>query len=109
MLVVRHPQDEYFKELEEIKIPILNAGDGKGNHPTQCLLDLYTIYDEFNTFENLNVLICGDIAHSRVAASNKDALERLGANVLFLDLKNGKEKAIQRSRWTKAYSGPMSS
>ncbi|MFA1015391.1 aspartate carbamoyltransferase catalytic subunit [Dubosiella newyorkensis] len=83
VLVVRHPQDEYFKELEEIKIPILNAGDGKGNHPTQCLLDLYTIYDEFNTFENLNVLICGDIAHSRVAASNKDALERLGANVLF--------------------------
>lgn len=83
VLVIRHPQDEYFKELEDIAIPILNAGDGKGNHPTQCLLDLYTMYDEFGTFEGLNVLICGDIAHSRVAASNKDALERLGANVRF--------------------------
>lgn len=83
VLVVRHPQDEYYKELENIKIPILNAGDGKGNHPTQCLLDLYTIYDEFGTFKGLHVLICGDIAHSRVAASNKDALERLGAHVRF--------------------------
>ena len=82
-VVIRHSQDEYFKELENINIPIINAGDGKGNHPTQCLLDLYTIYDEFNTFENLNVVICGDIEHSRVAASNKDALTRLGANVVF--------------------------
>ncbi len=83
VLVIRHPEEEYFKQLKDIKIPILNAGDGKGNHPTQCLLDLYTIYDEFKSFEGLNVLICGDIAHSRVAASNKDALTRLGANVLF--------------------------
>ena len=82
-VVIRHSQDEYFKELENINIPIINAGDGKGNHPTQCLLDLYTIYDEFNTFENLNIVICGDIEHSRVAASNKDALTRLGANVVF--------------------------
>ena len=82
-VVIRHSQDEYFKELENINIPIINAGDGKGNHPTQCLLDLYTMYDEFNTFENLNVVICGDIEHSRVAASNKDALTRLGANVVF--------------------------
>ena len=42
-VVIRHPQDEYFKELEGINIPILNAGDGKGNHPTQCLLDLLTM------------------------------------------------------------------
>ena len=82
-VVIRHSQDEYFKELEGIQIPIINAGDGKGNHPTQCLLDLYTIYDEFKKFKNINVVICGDIAHSRVAASDKDALGRLGANVVF--------------------------
>lgn len=83
VLVIRHPQDEYFKELESISIPILNAGDGAGNHPTQCLLDLYTMYDEFGSFKDLKVVICGDILHSRVAASNKDALTRLGATVRF--------------------------
>lgn len=83
VLVIRHPQDEYFKELEGIQIPIINAGDGKGNHPTQCLLDLLTIYNEFDHFEGIHVLIVGDVAHSRVAASNKEALERLGAEVRF--------------------------
>ena len=74
-VVIRHPKDEYFKELENINIPILNAGDGAGNHPTQCLLDLLTMYDEFKDFKGLNVVIAGDIQHSRVAASNKQALE----------------------------------
>lgn len=82
-VVIRHPNDEYFKYLEGINIPIINAGDGKGNHPTQCLLDLLTIYDEFGTFKDVKVVIVGDILHSRVAASNKDALERLGAQVVF--------------------------
>lgn len=81
--MIRHPKDEYFKELENINIPILNAGDGAGNHPTQCLLDLLTMYDEFKDFKGLNVVIAGDIQHSRVAASNKQALEKLGANVFF--------------------------
>ncbi len=82
-VVIRHTQDEYFKELEGINIPILNAGDGCGNHPTQCLLDLYTMLEEFGTFKGLNVAIIGDINHSRVAASNYDALTRLGAEVRF--------------------------
>lgn len=82
-VVIRHTQDEYFKELERIEIPILNAGDGCGNHPTQCLLDLYTIRAEFGHFEGLKVAIIGDILHSRVAASNYDALTRLGAEVRF--------------------------
>lgn len=82
-VVIRHTQDEYFKELEGINIPILNAGDGCGNHPTQCLLDLYTIRAEFGHFEGLKVAIIGDIIHSRVAASNYDALIRLGAEVRF--------------------------
>lgn len=83
LLVIRHPQDEYFKELEGINIPIINAGDGKGNHPSQCLLDLLTIYQEFGHLDGINVLICGDVAHSRVAASDKEALERFHANVRF--------------------------
>lgn len=83
MVVIRHSQNEYFKELENINIPILNAGDGAGNHPTQCLLDLLTMQNEFGTLEGLNVVICGDILHSRVAASDKEALEKLGSTVRF--------------------------
>ncbi len=83
VLVIRSAQDEYFRELENIEVPIINAGDGKGNHPTQCLLDLLTIYNEFGRLDHLNVLICGDVAHSRVAASDKEALERFGSTVRF--------------------------
>lgn len=83
VVVIRHPEDNYFAQLEDVNIPIVNAGDGRGNHPTQCLLDLLTIYDEFGSFEGLNIVICGDIQHSRVAMSNKQALETLGANLVF--------------------------
>ncbi|MBQ1383354.1 MAG: aspartate carbamoyltransferase catalytic subunit [Solobacterium sp.] len=82
-VVIRHSQDAYYKELENINIPILNAGDGQGDHPTQCLLDLLTMYQEFGTLEGLKVVICGDILHSRVAASDKEALEKMGAEVRF--------------------------
>ncbi len=82
-VVIRHSQDEYFKQLENINIPIINAGDGAGNHPTQCLLDLLTIYNEFGTLSGLKVVIVGDVLHSRVASSNKQALERLGNEVIF--------------------------
>lgn len=82
-VVIRHPEDEYFKALKDIQIPIVNAGDGAGNHPSQCLLDLLTMYNEFGTLSGLKVLIVGDILHSRVAASDKEALERLGSTVVF--------------------------
>ncbi|RKJ39653.1 aspartate carbamoyltransferase, partial [Butyricicoccus sp. 1XD8-22] len=70
--------------LEGINVAVINAGDGAGQHPSQSLLDLYTIYKEFGYFEGLNVTIAGDISHSRVAKSNATALKRLGANVRFL-------------------------
>ncbi len=70
-MVIRHEQDRYFDELkDQVKIPILNAGDGCGNHPTQCLLDLLTIKQEFGRFEGLKIAIVGDVRHSRVARSN---------------------------------------
>jgi aspartate carbamoyltransferase catalytic subunit len=83
-VVIRHQEDRYFDELRgKINIPILNAGDGCGNHPTQSLLDLLTIKQEFGSFEGLKVAIVGDIRHSRVARSNAEALTRLGASVFF--------------------------
>ncbi|WP_066066595.1 aspartate carbamoyltransferase catalytic subunit [Neobacillus soli] len=83
-IVIRHGQDRYFDELVgKVNIPILNGGDGCGHHPTQSLLDLLTIQQEFGRFEGLKVAIIGDISHSRVARSNADALTRLGADVIF--------------------------
>ena len=80
-VVIRHREDEYYKQLENIKIPILNGGDGTKDHPSQSLLDLYTIKEEFGHFEGLKVLIVGDIKHSRVAHSNIKVMERLGMTV----------------------------
>ncbi|SFA38737.1 aspartate carbamoyltransferase [Anoxybacillus pushchinoensis] len=83
-VVIRHPSDDYFEPLRDVvHIPIINAGDGCGHHPTQSLLDLMTIYQQFGTFIGLQVAIVGDIRHSRVARSNAEILTRLGANVLF--------------------------
>ena len=84
-LVIRHSEDGYYEELlGRTSVTIINGGDGSGQHPSQSLLDLFTIYEQFGRFEGLNVLIAGDISHSRVARSNADALARLGANVQFL-------------------------
>jgi aspartate carbamoyltransferase catalytic subunit len=83
-IVIRHDQDRYFDDLVgKVNIPIINGGDGCGHHPTQSLLDLMTIHQEFGTFEKVKVAIIGDIRHSRVARSNADVLTRLGAEVIF--------------------------
>lgn len=80
-IVIRSSQDEYFKELENINIPIFNGGDGSSNHPTQSLLDLMTIYEEYGKFEGLKCCIVGDIVHSRVAHTNIEIMQRLGMEV----------------------------
>ena len=84
-LVIRHPDEGYYEKLiGKTNISIINGGDGSGQHPTQSLLDLFTIREEFGSFKGLNIVIAGDISHSRVARSNADALTKLGANVTFL-------------------------
>ncbi|WP_411955564.1 aspartate carbamoyltransferase catalytic subunit [Alkalibacillus sp. S2W] len=80
-VVIRHPDANYFDQLTGINIPVINGGDGTGEHPTQCLLDLMTIKEQFQEFAGLTVTICGDIRHSRVARSNAFALNRLGVHV----------------------------
>ena len=84
--VIRHGKENYYDELiqsKTIQCSIINGGDGSGHHPTQCLLDLMTIYEEFGGFEGLKVAIVGDITHSRVAKSNMQLLNRLGAEIYF--------------------------
>lgn len=84
--VIRHGDENYYDELIQsrtVHCSIINGGDGSGQHPTQCLLDLMTIYEEFGHFEGLKVAIVGDITHSRVAKSNMQMLNRLRAEVYF--------------------------
>ena len=81
-LVIRDAKNQWYKELiDKIKVPIINAGDGSADHPTQTLLDLLTIKQEFGKFEGLKVLVVGDISHSRVAHSNILNMRRLGMEV----------------------------
>ena len=94
-VVIRHREDEYYKQLENIKIPILNGGDGTKDHPSQSLLDLYTIKEEFGHFEGLKVLIVGDIKHSRVAHSNIKVMERLGMKVYTSGPKEYKDDDLE--------------
>ena len=80
-LVIRHKENRYYDRLTEIKVPILSGGDGTGSHPTQSLLDLMTIKQEFGGFEGLKICIVGDIVHSRVAHTNMEVMQRLGMEV----------------------------
>ncbi|MEN3244272.1 aspartate carbamoyltransferase catalytic subunit [Fructilactobacillus sanfranciscensis] len=85
LAVIRHSENEYYNDLlkQNLDISIVNAGDGSGQHPSQSLLDMMTIYEEFGTFKDIKVSIIGDLNHSRVARSNMELLTRLGAKVAF--------------------------
>src|SRR5437763_10838209 len=82
VIVIRHPQIGAPKLVARATdAHIVNAGDGKHQHPTQALLDLYTIQEELGEIEGLHVAIVGDVLHSRVARSNIQALALMGARV----------------------------
>ena len=81
-LVIRHRENGAPARVAEIvDAPVINAGDGTNEHPTQALLDAATIRHRFGKVEGLKIAICGDIRHSRVARSNAKLLPRLGAEV----------------------------
>lgn len=84
ILVIRHLHDDWMKGIEPfINVPLINAGAGKAEHPTQSLLDAYTIYKQFGQLNDLNIVISGDIKYSRVAHSNIHLLQELGANIFL--------------------------
>ena len=84
IVVIRHPASGAAQFLaSRIRSNVINAGDGKHEHPTQGLLDLLTLRDKFGKIEGLKVAICGDVLHSRVARSNLWGLLKLGAEVGF--------------------------
>tara|TARA_B100000287_G_scaffold430089_1_gene484668 strand:- start:569 stop:1495 length:927 start_codon:yes stop_codon:yes gene_type:complete len=84
MIVMRHPNPgaPHFV-AKNIEASVLNAGDGTHEHPTQALLDSYTIREKLGNIKNKKIAIIGDISHSRVAISNIYALQKLGAKVML--------------------------
>lgn len=83
ILVMRHPHSGAAKFLaEKTNTVIINAGDGTHEHPTQALLDCYSIKEKLGEVEGKKVVLIGDIKHSRVALSNIFALKKLGAQVM---------------------------
>jgi aspartate carbamoyltransferase catalytic subunit len=83
MVVMRHPNPGAAKFLSErINAKVVNAGDGTHEHPTQALLDAFSIRERLGSVEGKKVVIVGDILHSRVALSNIYCLQKLGAEVM---------------------------
>ncbi|MFH1752637.1 MAG: aspartate carbamoyltransferase catalytic subunit, partial [Candidatus Omnitrophota bacterium] len=82
IIVIRHDSSGAATMLSRaVNMSVVNAGDGWHEHPTQALLDIFTLREKLGRVEGLNVSIIGDIAHSRVARSNIWGLTKLGANV----------------------------
>lgn len=82
IIIIRHPMGGAPKLLAQtVKAHVVNAGDGMNEHPTQALLDMLTMRENFGKIEGLKVAILGDIRHSRVAKSNLFGLKKLGATV----------------------------
>lgn len=82
MVVMRHPAPGAHQFLaRHISANIVNAGDGTHEHPTQALLDAYSLREKLGDLKNKNIVIVGDILHSRVALSNIYCLQKLGAKV----------------------------
>jgi len=84
IIVIRHPWEGATKVVADYAgIPVINAGDGSHEHPTQTLCDLYTIKKEKQTIEGLNIALCGDLKHGRTIHSLTYALARFGATINF--------------------------
>ena len=85
ILIVRHPDSGAVKLLsKKVNCAVINAGDGMHEHPTQALLDALTIKRNKKRIKGLNIAICGDVLHSRVARSNVLLLSKLGARLRII-------------------------
>jgi len=85
LVIIRHSISGAINEISSrLKCPIISAGEGSIEHPTQALLDAFTIQDKGKNFKDIIVSICGDIEHSRVARSNYYLLKKMGAKIRFV-------------------------
>lgn len=85
VIVVRHPRIGSAKEVADaVSIPVINAGDGAGQHPTQALLDLYTIRKELSTLKNLSITLVGDLKNGRTVHALVEVLSHFGPRFNFV-------------------------
>ena len=96
LVIVRHATAGSINEISsKIKCPVISAGEGSIEHPTQALLDAFTMQDKGKNFKDLIVSICGDVEHSRVAKSNYYLLKKMNAKIRFVTPKYFKPKNIE--------------
>ena len=85
LVIIRHNEDNSAEKISNLlECPVINAGEGVNEHPTQALLDAFTILNHKKTLKDLTVSICGDLEHSRVARSNYYLLTKMGSSVRFV-------------------------
>ena len=97
ILIIRHPNSGAVQLIsEKVDCPVVNAGDGNHEHPTQALLDILTIKKRIGRIDNLKIAICGDIAHSRVARSNIFCHKKLGNKIRVIGPKTLIPKDIDK-------------
>jgi len=97
VLIIRHPEEGISKKISmSVDACVINAGDGSHEHPTQALLDALTIKNRFKKISKLQIAICGDILHSRVARSNIIILSKLGAKINVIGPKEWLPKNINK-------------
>ena len=85
VIVVRHPRIGSAKEVADaVSIPVINAGDGAGQHPTQALLDLYTIRKELGTLKNLSITLVGDLKNGRTVHALVEVLSHYAVHFYFV-------------------------
>ncbi len=95
--IIRHPENKFYETLLDFNVPIINAGDGTGNHPSQSLLDLMTIKEHFGHLEGIKIMIVGDIVHSRVAHTNIEVMQRMGMDVFVCGYYDSEYQPISKS------------
>ncbi len=85
IIVLRHPRQGSAKEAADaVSVPVINAGDGAGQHPTQALLDIYTIRKELGSLKNLSVCLAGDLKYGRTVHALAEVLSLFGARLFFV-------------------------
>ena len=98
--LIKRTLEEEKKERKFFKeIALINAGEGSSSHPTQALLDLVTIKEKFNDLNGLNLVIVGDIRHSRVAKSNIELLSRFNVSIKCVAPGYFKDETIENIEW----------
>ena len=108
LIVVRHPWEGAARAMSNYAgVPVINAGDGSHEHPTQTLCDLYTLRREKGRIEDLTIAVCGDLKSGRAAHSLIYALARFGANIFFISTKGYELPEYVKEKLRREYIGTI--